>query len=174
MLFNSSVSELSVKKVFVTILALLVLVGCQTPPKSSYKEISSVSDLDQSRNEINVCRDGAFADRSVLMLYFDSDFVATIPQSLYSKTHYKVLYDESVKVISVRQIDGKPVTSLTVTQKTPRKVYLAIVSETTSFVPIPLPGFVYTKTKGNRRIQAVSSTAFQDLCGNVDATILTK
>jgi len=162
------------KKYFTTAIGFIFLAGCQTIPKSNYKEISSFTEVDKDQNEINVCRDGAFADRSVLRLYFDDDFVASIPQSVYSKTRYKVMYKESVKVISVRHVDGRPVTSLTVTQKTPKKVYLAILSETTSFVPIPLPGFVYTKTKGNRRIQAVTNSAFDELCGSVDPVILSK
>jgi PBP1b-binding outer membrane lipoprotein LpoB len=154
---------------------ILLLMGCQAMmPHSNYKEQKSLPENSQSQNIINVCRDGALADKLFLKLYFDSEYVAIIPVSFVSKSRFKINYATSVNSITVRQPDEKVVARLSVTNKTPKDLYLLITSETSKFVPIPLPGLIVTQSKGTRKIESVSKSTFDEVCGNVGEVILSK
>lgn len=162
------------KRIVISSVALTVLAGCYSLPKSNYKQVDALPNQYKSNYEFNVCREGALADKHNLNLYFDNEFVEAIPVSAYIRSKYKVLYDPSVSVISVQQLDGKTVMKYKVTEKTPKQIYVLITSETTSFVPIPLPGLIYSKMKGNRKVEAVTKEMFDEKCGDVSELILIK
>ena len=100
--------------------------------------------------------------------------MAIIPVSFVSKSRFKINYATSVNSITVRQPDEKVVARLSVTNKTPKDLYLLITSETSKFVPIPLPGLIVTQSKGTRKIESVSKSTFDEVCGNVGEVILSK
>jgi hypothetical protein len=153
----------------------LFLVGCQSMlPHSNYKEQTNLPESNQNQNIINVCRDGALADKLFLKLYFDNEYVAIIPVSFVSKTRLKISYSSSVNSINIRQPDEQLVARLNVTNKTPKELYLLITSETSKFLPIPLPGLIVTQSKGTRKIDSVSKATFDEVCGSVTEVILSK
>lgn len=162
------------KKIIICSVSIFLVASCASVPKSNFKSVDTLPSQQRNQNEFNVCRDGAIADKHLLNLYFDNEFVEAIPVSAFLKSRYKVLYEPSVSLIAVKQGDGKTVMQYNITEKTPKQIYVLISSETTSFVPIPLPGFVYTKMKGNRKVQAVSKQVFNESCGDVSETILLK
>jgi hypothetical protein len=41
-------------------------------------------------------------------------------------------------------------------------------------MPIPVPGFIVTNIKGERQVQSVSNSAFEELCGGIKEVVFAK
>jgi hypothetical protein len=160
----------------ITFMMAALLSACVTPPQTDYKQVNSTTQMYSDKRELNICRDGSAADHAVLLVYFNNAYVTTVPAAILSKERLKILFDNSVSSIRItaKHKDERDVVRITVNSGTPRQLYINSTSKTNSFMPIPVPGFIVTNIKGERQVQSVSNSAFEELCGGIKEVVFAK
>lgn len=157
-------------------IASAILVGCASAPQSDYKQVDRVPQMYEEKRELNICRDGSGADQALLLVYFNDAYVATVPGAILSKAKVKILFDDTVTAIRItaKNKDERDVARMSINSRTQRKIYITSVSKTTSVAPVPLPGFLFVRTKGERQVQSVQKSAYDELCGDVKEVVYVK
>ncbi len=167
------------KKYIGYLIAVFFVTGCQTPDQArvpKYKEVSKVQIDDAAFREINICRDGSVSDNAVLEIFLDGEFATKITQSIIGKSRLRILVPKEVSILQINAVNAQgnfKVFQLPLTAQA-EKLYLLSESRTKSFIPIPLPGMLMTRMSGERKINGVSQSDFENLCGSVDVVTYTK
>lgn len=154
------------------LITIFLVAGCQTPEQarvSTYKEVSKVQLEGAAFREINICRDGSMSDNAVLEIFLDGEFATKITQSIIGKSRVRILVSKEVSILQMNAVNAKgnfKVFQLPLTAQAD-KLYLLSESKTKSFIPIPLPGMLMTRMSGERKINGVTQSDFETLCGSV-------
>jgi hypothetical protein len=163
------------------LILLILMSGCAYQKPSSFKPIDSQSVNAVKGAKWSICRNGAFADKDGIRIYFNGEYATEIPIVVPGfNRRVDVVDTTNSQVIELKRIDPRnpeqdfSLTKITRMQVSEQNVYIIIDSNSTGGWVIPLPFLVMSNITGNRSIKAVTKEDFEKFCGNTSYKIFIK